>query len=422
MSSSAVPLARRGRLRRWLQHAALDVTPLRASRDYRLLFTGQLVSSFGTAISFVVLPWQLYQLTHSTVQVGLLGLVEFFPMLLLSLAGGALADSLDRRKLIIGAECALSLCCATLVINALLAHPRPWVLFVCSAWSAGGNALHRPALESLTPRLVAPEHLPAVSALSSVRSMMYVICPSIAGIIAARFGSAVAFSIDLTSYIVAIYTLTRIASIPIPAQSSRPSLNAILEGFNYARHRPVLLGTYLIDINAMFFAMPFALFPALAEYFGKASVGLFYSAISLGPLIVTLTSGWTTKVRRHGLAIFIAVLVWGCAIFLFGHAASLGIALACLVVAGAADGVSGIFRGTIWNQTIPDRLRGRMAGIEMVSYMSGPYLGSAQVGFSARAFGLRTGIAYGGAACVAGALLLAAALPDLVKYRSADPE
>ena len=390
-------------LRRLFGAIAIDLTPLRASRDYRLLFTGQFVSAFGSAISYVVLPWQMYQLTRSTLLVGLLGLAEFFPMFVFSFAGGALADAVDRRKLILIAEVGLAACCVMLTVNALLPEPRVWFLFVGAACFAGFNAIHRPAIESLTPRLVAPEHLPAVSALASLRSLMFVVGPALAGMIAAAFGAAVGFAVDLATYLIAIVTLLMIRSIPVPAAAARPGIGSVLEGLRYARKRPELLGTYLIDINAMFFAMPIALFPALAESFGGASVGLFYAMLALGPLLVSLTSRWTARVKRHGLAIIVAVVVWGLAIVGFGMVNSLWLALAFLLVAGAADGVSGIFRMTIWNQTIPDRLRGRMAGIEMVSYLSGPYLGSAQVGFTASLLGLRNGIACGGAACVVGA-------------------
>ncbi len=402
--------------RRLLRGAVLDITPLRLYRDYRLLFIGQFVSAFGSAITFVVLPWQMYQLTKSTLSVGLLGLAEFFPMFALSFAGGALADAIDRRKLILIAECGLALCCVMLAVNAALPQPRVWVLFFGASWFAAFNAIHRPSLESLTPKLVAPQHLPAVSALASLRSFTFVVGPALAGMIAAAFGAAVAFTIDLTTYLVAITTLLLIRSVPVPATAARPGVAAILEGLRYARHRPELLGTYLIDIIAMFFAMPIALFPALAESFGGASVGLFYSMLAAGPLLVSLTSGWTARVQRHGLAIIVAVVVWGLAIVGFGNAHSVWLALVFLLLAGAADGVSGIFRMTIWNQTIPDRLRGRMASIEMVSYLTGPYLGNAQVGFTTTLLGLRTGIACGGAACVVGAGVLTLLLPGFLRY------
>lgn len=406
------------RPRRGWQALTLDLTPLRASREYRLLYTGQFVSAFGTAISYVVLPWQMYELTRAELMVGLLGLAEFGPMFLLSFVGGTLADAIDRRKLILAAETGLALCCAALVVNALLPAPRVWALFVGAACFASCNAIHRPAIESLTPRLVAPEHLPAVSALASLRTMMFVVGPAIAGVIAVAFGAAAGFALDLLTYVVAIVALLMMRALPAPTQISAPGFRSITEGLQYARARPELIGTYLIDINAMFFAMPIALFPALGKQFGGASVGLFYAMLGLGPLLVTLTSGWTARVHRQGRAIVVAVTLWGLAMLGFGLSESLWLSLLFLLVAGAADGVSGIFRMTIWNQSIPDRLRGRMAGIEMISYLSGPYLGSAQVGFTASVLGPRLGVMWGGAACVLGVAALTALLPKFFHYDS----
>ncbi|MES2692402.1 MAG: MFS transporter [Verrucomicrobiota bacterium] len=410
--------ARPARLRRWFGAFALDVTPLRTSHDFRMLYAGQFVSSFGAALSYVVLPWQMYRLTKSTLHVGLLGLAEFVPMLLFALVGGALADAVDRRKLILVAECGLALCCALLFANALLPEPRVWMLYVGAACVAACTAVHRPAHEALTPRLVPPEQLSAVAALTSLRgSFAHIVGPALAGMIAEGFGAATAFAVNFGTYLVAIVTLLLIRSVPVHRNPDPPGLRAVADGLRYARTRPELIGTYLIDINAMFFAMPIALFPAVAESFG-ASVGLFYSMLAVGPLLVTLTSGWTARVRRQGAAIIVAVIVWGIAIVGFGLAPNMWLALACILVAGAADGVSGIFRMTIWNQTIPDRLRGRMASIEMVSYLSGPYLGSAQVGFTASLLGLRTGIAWGGGACLLGAVALAVLIPKFLRYDS----
>lgn len=405
---------RRRGLLRWL---AIDLAPLKASRDYRLLFAGQFVSSFGSAISYVVLPWQMYQLTHSSFAVGMLGVVEVLPMLLMAFVGGALADYIDRRRLILLAELGLTLCCALLVLNALLVRPRSWVLMLIAALFAGLSAIHRPALEALTPRLVDAEHLPAVSALSSLRyNFNFIIGPAIAGIIAASLGAATAFTIDAATYLVSIIVLLLIRSVPVPVDADRPSLRSVIEGLKYARRRQELLGTYLIDLNAMFFGMPLALFPALAESFGGASVGLFYAMPAVGSLAVTLTSGWTSRVSRHGLAVMIAAMAWGLAIIGFGLAGRLWLALLFLALAGAADMVSGLFRMTIWNQTIPDHLRGRLASIEMISYATGPYLGNAEAGLVASLFGLRTSVVSGGVLCVVGSGLLAWLLPAFIRY------
>ena len=395
----------------------IDITPLKSSRDYRLLYAGQFVSGFGSAISYVVLPWQMYQLTKSSLAVGLLGVVEFVPMFLMAFVGGALADYIDRRRLIFLSEVGLTVCCAVLVANSLLHSPQSWLLFLVAGLFAALNGIHRPALESLTPRLVEPDQLPAVSALSSLRfGFNFIVGPAIAGVIAASFGAAFAFAIDAATFIISITTLLMIRSVPVPVDAARASLRSVVEGLKYAGSRQELLGTYLIDLNAMFFGMPMALFPALAESFGGASVGLFYAMPAVGTLVVTLTSGWTKHINKHGLAVTIAAAVWGAAIIAFGLASTLWVALAFLALAGAADMVSGLFRMTIWNQTIPDHLRGRLASIEMISYTTGPYLGNAEAGLVASLFGLRASVVSGGAMCVLGSGLLALLLPKFIRY------
>ncbi len=399
---------------------AIDLTPLRTSRDFRLLYIGQFVSAFGSSISYVVLPWQMYQLTKSNFAVGMLGVAEFLPMLVMAFVGGALADFIDRRRLIVAAEIGLVICCGLLVTNALLAQPRTWVLFVVAALFAALNGVHRPALEAMTPRLVTAEQIPAVASLGMFRgSFSYILGPALAGLIATGFGAAVAFAIDATTFVVSIVVLLLLRPISMPAKAEdeeRPNLQSVINGLKYAYSRQELLGTYLIDINAMFFGMPLALFPAIAESFGGTSVGLFYAMPAAGALVVSLTSGWTNKINRHGLAVTIAAAIWGAAIIVFGLVSSLWVALFFLALAGAADAVSGVFRMTIWNQTIPDHMRGRMAGIEMLSYLTGPYLGNAEAGLVASRFGLRFSVVSGGVMCVLGSGLLALLLPKFIRY------
>jgi len=406
--------------RRLMSALVIDHTPLAASRDYRLLFIGQFVSGFGSAIGYVVLPWQMYRLTRSTFAVGMLGVVEFVPMLVIALIGGALADYIDRRRLVLSAELGMMTTSIILALNSTLATPRIWVLFLVAALTAALNAIHRPSLEALTPRLVDPEHIPAVSALSSVRyNFNFIVGPSIAGVIAASWGAAPAFAINALAFIASIIALVMIRSVPV-SNADQPGLRSIAEGLRYARSRQELLGTYLIDLNAMFFGMPMALFPAIAESFGNASVGLFYSAPSVGSLLVTLTSGWARRINRHGLAVTLAATAWGAAIIGFGLVGHLWTALIFLAIAGGADMISGLFRLTIWNQTIPDHLRGRLAGIEMISYLTGSYLGNGEAGLVASLFGLRTSVVSGGVMCVAGSGLLALLLPEFLRYDGRD--
>jgi predicted MFS family arabinose efflux permease len=239
---------------------------------------------------------------------------------------------------------------------------------------------------------------------------------SLAGVVAATLGAAVGYAFDAATFIASLVMLSLMRAVPPPEAADRPSLRSIKVGLLYARSRQELLGTYLIDIIAIFFGMPMALFPAIAERLGAASVGLLYAMPAVGALLATLTSGWTGKVNRHGRAVTLSVVAWGLAIVGFGFATKLWVGLLCLVAAFAADMVSGLFRMTIWNQTIPDHLRGRLASIEMISYMTGPYLGNAEAGLVASLFGLRASVVSGGLMCVIGAGVLVLFLPGFIRY------
>jgi len=406
-----------GRAKRAARSLALDLTPLRESREFRLLFFGQAVSFFGSMMTFVALPWQVYRLTGSTLVSGMLGVAEFVPIFLMAFVGGALADAVDRRRLVRWTEALLALGTLLLVANSLLAEPRVWVLFFCAALFAALNGLQRPSLDALIPRLVAAEQLPTALALKGLSATVSMIGgPALGGLLVATAGPALTYSVDFLTFAASLAALCMMRAVPPPAGAERPSLRSIAEGLRYARSRPELLGTYLIDLNAMFFGMPMALFPAVAEGFGGSSVGLLYAAPAAGAMCVTLTSGWTKRVNRHGLCVVLAAGAWGLAIIGFGLAPTLWAALLFLALAGAADMVSGLFRMTIWNQTIPDQLRGRLAGIEMVSYTAGPLLGNAEAGAVARLFGVRASVLSGGVLCVAGTVLLSLLLPQLVRY------
>jgi hypothetical protein len=288
---------------------------------------------------------------------------------------------------------------------------------------AAVSGFHTPALESLTPRLVAPDEIAAVSALTSLRgTTAAIVGPALAGMCIAAFGVPFTFALDAASFGVSLLAIRAIRGIPPPEGAKPAGMASIVEGIRYAASRPELIGTYVVDIVALSFAMPMAVFPALAEAWGGAEkAGYLYSAMSAGALLVTLTSGWTKRVRRHGAAVVMAAASWGAAITALGSARSLAVAMACLVVAGAADMVSGLFRMTIWNETIPSELRGRMAGIEQLSYMTGPLLGNARAGFMAERFGLQRSIAFGGLACVGGVAACVTLLPRFWRYLAGDP-
>jgi MFS family permease len=402
------------------RRTAVDISVLRRSRDLRLLLCGRLVSFTGSMISYVALPYQAYRLTHSTLVVGLLGLAELAPLLVTALVGGALADARDRRRVVLRTEFCAVVVTALLVVNASLRQPRVWPLFVLSALFATIDGLQRPSLDGLLPRVVDREDLPAAIALSNAQSEFCVIAgPALGGVIIAGLGLPAAYGFDVASFAASLGAMLLMRASPAPPDAAPASLRSVAEGWRYARTRPELLGTYFVDINAMLFGMPTALLPAFATQFGGPRVlGLLYAAPSLGSLLAALASGWTASVHRHGRAICLAAMVWGAAIAGFGLAHVLWLALVLLVVAGAGDGVSGLFRQRMWTETIPDELRGRLAGIEMLSYSTGPLLGNVEAGGVASATSVRFSIASGGILCVAGTIVITALLPAFLRYDS----
>ncbi len=395
----------------------LDITPLRVSRDYRLLFIGQLVSFFGSMMTFIVVPVQMYKLTGSNAMVGYIYLAEFVPMVILAIIGGALADAFDRRQILRVTEIGQTLATALLLANSCLERPQVWVLFVAVALHAGFAAVQRPAFESFIQKVVPAEHMPAVMALNAVRWCLGAILgPAIGGVVAAQYSSTVAYAFDLATFVASLIAVFLLRADPGREQSDRPTLRGILQGWSYALRRQELLGTYLIDMAAMFFAMPQALYPALGVIYGPQYVGVFPAAIATGALLASLTSGWTKHVHRHGLLVTLGALLWGVAICGFGLVGNIWLALFFLVLAGFGDAISGIFRGSIWNQTIPNFLRGRVASIEMISYLAGPMLGNAKMGLIAENYGVRMAILSGGLLCLVAIFGLAALLPKFLTY------
>jgi MFS family permease len=395
----------------------LDISPLRISRDYRLLFFGQLISFFGSMMTFIVVPWQMYQLTGSSEMVGYLYLAEFIPMLCLAFIGGALADALDKRKMLRLTEIGQTTVTAILLGNSLLGKPRISVLFLAVSIHAGLAAIQRPAFESFIQKIIPIELMTAVMALNSVRyTVGAIVSPAIAGVIATQLSSSVAYGIDLVTFIASLTAVFMVKAVPPPENADRPSISSIVNGWKYAFSRQELVGTYLIDIAAMFFAMPQALYPALASFYGDQYVGFFPASLAAGALLASLTSGWTGSVHKHGLWVTIAAVLWGVGIVFFGLSQSIVAALFFLGAAGFFDMISGIFRGAIWNQTIPNFLRGRLASIEMISYLTGPMLGSAKMGIVAERFGVKTAIVSGGILCIVSVVLSAAFLPRFLSY------
>jgi len=402
----------------------LDITPLRRHRDFRLLFAGQAISFVGSMITYVAIPYQVFELTRSSSMVGLIGVVELVPLLVAALWGGAYADAMERRRLLVSSELLMACASATLFVNASLPKPSVWLIFAIAAVMSVVNGFHRPTLEAMTQRLVEREELPATAALGSLKYNIGAIGgPALGGLLIAKLGIRTTFAIDVASYVISLLALSMMRPMPAAEGAERPSLRGIVEGLRFAVTRPELLGTYIVDITAMTFAMPVALFPAMSVGFGGAgAVGWLYSAMSAGSLVMTLFSGWTSRVRRHGRAVVLAAAAWGLAIVALSFAPSLPAAVACLMLAGSADMVSGLFRMTIWNTTIPTGMRGRLAGVEMISYMSGPLLGNARAGWVASQSSVPFSILSGGMLCVAGVLLCAIGLPAFWRYDASQVE
>ncbi|GAA1537184.1 MFS transporter [Streptomyces albidochromogenes] len=395
-----------------------DLAPWRSSRDFRLLFVQGLVTYFGSFMAMIALPLQIKHLTDSPLAVGAMGAVELVPLVVFGLYGGALADSADRRKVIALTEAGLGVLAGLLLVNALLPEPLLWPLYVVAAGVSALAGLQRPALDSLMARIVPHDQLTAAAALNSLRWQTGAIAgPAVAGVVVAYAGHATAYGVTVVGFAVSVALCTRLKAAPASENAPKPSLRGIAEGARYAWSRPVLLGTYAVDLAAMFFAFPNAVFPFLADDLdAEWALGLMYAAGSVGSVIVGLTSGWASRVRRHGQLVVYGAAGWGLAIAAAGWFSSVWAVLVCLAFAGAGDMLSGLGRSTIWNQTIPEELRGRLAGIEVLSYSVGPQLGQVRAGALAGWSGTRPAIWSGGLACVVSVGLLSAALPKLMTY------
>jgi len=398
---------------------AIDLSPLKKYRDFKLLFTAGLFSYFGSMITFVALPFQVKELTGSFWAVGLIGVVEIIPLIVFGLYGGVLADYLDRKKMIWFTEFGTLIATSILLINSLQEKPSVILIFFIAAIFAALSGLKRPSQDAILPRLVNHDDLPSASALMSLRWQFGgIVGPSVGGIIIASYGAGAAYFIDCLTFVISLALIWQVKSVPPLDKSTPPSMAGLMEGLNYAFKRKDLLGTYVVDLAAMFLAMPMALFPFWADEIGAPyALGFFYSSITFGAVLVTLLSGWMRKYPHHGRAVIIGALGWGVAIVAAGSSNSLVLVITCLVIAGAFDQVSALFRGFIWNQSIPDELRGRLAGIEMLSYLLGPLGGQARAGGMAAMSSLRTSIVGGGLLCIGFVSLIAAVMP---KFRSYD--
>jgi MFS family permease len=407
----------------------LDLGPLRASPQFRLLWFGELVSHIGRHITVVALPFQVYELTRSPLAVGIIGLVQVIPLVGLSIVGGALADAYDRRRVLLLTQAGLVVTALLFVAGALMDRPPLWYLYGVAAMSAALAALDSPARAAAIPNLVGKDHLASAMALNQVLFQVSDVAgPALGGLILAKFGLAWAYGADAISFGAAILAIA--AMRPLPPRRDEPAgpvrgVAAAREAFRYLRGRRVLQSTFTVDLVAMVFGMPRALFPVLArETFrvGPAGLGLLYAAPAAGALVGAVLTGWVRHVRHQGRAVLWSVAVWGLAIVGFGlSTGAFLIALGFLAVAGAADVISAIFRSTILQGSIPDSLRGRLSSIHFMVVVGGPRLGDLEAGAIAQLTTPFISVVSGGAATVVGVALLAVLVPAFRRYQAGDP-
>ena len=397
---------------------SIDLTPLKKYPDFRNLWAAGLISYLGSMITYVAIPFQIKELTNSYLAVGIVGVIELVPLIVFGLYGGVLADSVNRKKMVWATEAGAMLLVALLLANSMLWEPKVWVIYIAAGLFAVVDGLQRPSADAMLPRLVGHHDLPAASALMSLRRQLgLIVGPTIGGIIFSTFSISAGFAIDIATYVVALVFLARVRSMPSSKEAKKPSLAALLDGVKYAFSRQDLLGTYIIDLAAMTLAMPMALYPFWADQLNAPwALGMFYSAITVGAVLITVTSGWTTRYRFHGRAVILAAIGWGLAIAVAGLSTSLVLVLLFLTIAGAFDMISALFRANIWNQTIPDHFRGRLAGIELLSYSVGPLAGQLRAATIASATSLSFSVTSGGILCAIVVAFLAFFLPKMWKY------
>ena len=417
--------SRRARAAARVRGLAVDLTPLRVSRDYRLLWLGEVVSHTGRHITVVALPFQVFQITRSAFAVGLIGLVQVLPLVGSSLAGGVVADRVDRRKLLAATQSALAVVSGVLAAVTIAGDPPLWLLYVLAGAIGALSGLESPTRTAMVPRLVGLEHLPSAIALEqTLFQVSDIVGPAVGGVIIGALGLEWAYAIDALTFLVALGTVLALRPMP-PEESEERSggLEAFRQGFRYLKGRKVLQSTFYVDLIAMIFGMPRALFPLFAlEIFdvGPEGLGLLYAAPALGAVLGALTSGWVRHVKHQGRAVLWSVTVWGFAIAAFGLSGSFPLALGFLGVAGAADVISAVFRSTILQSRVPDRLRGRLSAIHIAVVVGGPRLGDFEAGTVAALVSPAFSVVSGGLAVVGGVVLLALLVPQFARYHAGE--
>ena len=417
MPESSLPARRRDRLRGLI----VDVEPLRRDRDFRLLWIGQVVSGLGRQVTTIVLPYQLYVLTGTPLAIGALALVQVVPIMAFSLGGGVVADAVDRRRLLLLTQAGLAAASVALAGLALLPATPVLAIYAVAFLAAGLGAIDQPARSSAVPRLVPRVRLAAAIALGQLNFQAAgVVGPAIGGLVLATLGIAACYVFDAITFAAAIGALVLIAPIPPAHGVVRPSLSAIVEGLRFARRRRAILATFAVDLNAMIFGMPTALFPILAlDVFrvGPAGLGLLAAAPAAGAVIGALLTGWVGRVRRTGRAVLWASAGWGLAIVAFGLCTfSFPLALVFLAVAGAADVITAVLRSAIVQLITPDGLRGRVTSIHILVVTGGPRLGDVEASAVASLAGAQLSVVSGGLLCLAGLAAIVRSFPELAAF------
>lgn len=417
MPESSLPARRRDRLRGLI----VDVEPLRRDRDFRLLWIGQVVSGLGRQVTTIVLPYQLYVLTGTPLAIGALALVQVVPIMAFSLGGGVVADAVDRRRLLLLTQAGLAAASVALAGLALLPATPVLAIYAVAFVAAGLGAIDQPARSSAVPRLVPRERLPAAIALGQLNFQAAgVVGPAIGGLVLATLGIAACYVFDAITFAAAIGALVLIAPIPPAHGAVRPSLAAIAEGLRFARRRRAILATFAVDLNAMIFGMPTALFPILAlDIFrvGPAGLGLLAAAPAAGAVIGALLTGWVGRVRRTGRAVLWASAGWGLAIVAFGLCTfNFPLALVFLAVAGAADVITAVLRSAIVQLITPDELRGRVTSIHILVVTGGPRLGDVEASAVASLAGAQLSVVTGGLLCLVGLAAIVRSFPELAAF------
>jgi MFS family permease len=414
--------ARTGRVRRAVGRALVDTSPLRRHAGFRRLWTGQLIASLGSQLTVVAVSVQTFQLTGSTAMVGLISLGQLVPLLAGSLFGGPFVDAWDRRRVLMATQVLLAAGVAGLAVNSMLAHPLLWPMFACTAEAAAFQGVDWAARRASLRRLVPAADLAAALSLQSAAfQLTLVVGPAAAGLLIAHAGFSLVYGLNVAAFAIAFGTVARLPPLRPAGSGQRAGLAALKGGVRYLRSSPPLAGAFLIDLGAMVFGMPRALFPELAATVyggGAATVGYLNAATGLGALVGSLLTGHIWRARRPGRSTAVCVAIWGLAIMGFGLAPWLPAALAFLVVAGAADVVSSVFRMMIVQQVTPDTYQGRVNSLIFVGLQGGPRLGDAESGVAAALAGPQFAAWSGGLLSVVSAVVTCWAIPQFWRYRS----